>query len=148
MGAGEAIGTAVIRSLRKFAEITQQTESSAAISAAAILDEHLRRAILTKMIPLSQTKTNNLFEGHGPLATFESRVEISFALGIIDQDLATDLKRIGTIRNKFAHAPDTLTFAAPKVVQLLKEIPSCEDEAIDDAANRALLCEALSGLIR
>jgi hypothetical protein len=25
---------------------------------------------------------------------------------------------------------------------------SFEDEAIDDAANRALLCEALSGLIR
>src|SRR5262245_53667394 len=42
----------------------------------------------------------------------------------LESGLVTDLKRIGAIRNKFTHSPDTLTCRAQKVLCHLDQFPN------------------------
>src|SRR5262245_44383091 len=57
----EKLGEVLIKMMRQLAEVTEKAQSSIALSAAEVLSEHVRRAILSKMIPdLSRTKRDDL----------------------------------------------------------------------------------------
>jgi hypothetical protein len=53
----------------------------------------------------SKNAFNEVFRGNGPLATFAAKISLATALGIIQGDVAHDLRVLKKIRNDFAHSP-------------------------------------------
>jgi len=62
--------------------------------------------------------TDRLFNGYGPLSTFAARINLAYALRIIDETLKRDLYYIKEIRNHFAHEPRETSFSVSKVKDL------------------------------
>lgn len=46
-----------------------------------------------------------IFNGYGPLASFSARIDVAYALGIIDQSLFKLLHAVRELRNSLAHSP-------------------------------------------
>jgi hypothetical protein len=64
--------------------VRARTHAGVAIVAAAIIDEQLLRALLTKMRPLSAKLRKRLFEGYGPLSSFAAKIDLSNWLILLD----------------------------------------------------------------
>jgi DNA-binding MltR family transcriptional regulator len=69
------------------------------------VDRWLQAAILKKMIPMSKTMVAHIFDGYGPLSQIASKIDICYALRIIDAVMYEELKTLNKIRVKFAHSP-------------------------------------------
>src|ERR1700733_9676268 len=84
----------------------------AATLSAALLEYMLQQAITARFIPLGKSQLDGLFadSGNGPLATFSSKIKVSYALGIIGPETRQQAERIRTIRNHFAHHKDKSSF--------------------------------------
>jgi hypothetical protein len=53
---------------------------------------------------------NKIFNGHGSLATFSSKIDMCYLLGIITNEIHKDLDIIRKIRNDFAHSHLKINF--------------------------------------
>jgi DNA-binding MltR family transcriptional regulator len=90
--------------------VQARTPAEVGIVGAAIIEEQLLRALLTKMRPLSGEMKKRLFDGYGPLSSFSAKIDLSYALQIIDKDQYDDLTLIRRIRNQFAHSMSLVNF--------------------------------------
>ncbi len=113
-------------------EIEAQTDRGAAIIGAALVDDVLARAILGKFIPLSSSKKKALFGGSGPLGTYEAKIDLAYALGLLTDVMAADLKLIGTIRNKFAHRPTAIEFSGKDIADLCSNLKTSQIDKDED----------------
>jgi hypothetical protein len=93
-----------------------RTHAEIGIVAAAIIEEKLTEALLTKMRPLSGEMKKRLFEGYGPLSSFSAKIDLSFALQVIDTQARSDLTVVRKIRNQFAHSVSLVNFTSPGIV--------------------------------
>ncbi len=84
-------------------EIKCASDRSCAIVCAAILDNSLQNILLSYLTEDSKTQNNNLFSQNGPLATFSSKIILSYRLGLISKYEHDKLNLIRKIRNYFAH---------------------------------------------
>ena len=94
-----------------------KTHTGEAIVAAAQLDLELQNSILTKMRPLSKKKQKRLRLG------FAAKIELAYALGLIDDKFYCELRAIKEIRNAFAHAPKQMTFGSKGGWKILSKAP-------------------------
>jgi hypothetical protein len=85
-------------------EVSRRTDTAYVIVSATILEDLLEQALLANMRALSNTAYRELFRGYGPLRDFRPKIDLAFALKIIDQEAKTEFHIIREIRNKFAHA--------------------------------------------
>lgn len=79
----------------------QESDRSAAILAASFLEEVLEETIRSFLI--EDKSVDNLFKGYSPLSTFSSKIDISYALGLITKEMKQDLDVVRKVRNHFAH---------------------------------------------
>ncbi len=107
-----------------FTEVYSRTHAGTALMGAAIVDQQLHDALLTKMKKLSSKLEEELFNGYGPLSTLSAKIALAYALGLLDSTARRRLTVIRQIRNKFAHADDFLTFELPEIQQLMSKFPS------------------------
>ncbi|MBB5046919.1 DNA-binding MltR family transcriptional regulator [Rhodopseudomonas rhenobacensis] len=92
-------------------ELWTKSHAGTAILSASILDRALRGAILAKMKPgLSKEKQERLFGGLKPLSEFAAKIDVAYALEVIDDDVYVKLMAIKNIRNRMAHEPKEYTF--------------------------------------
>lgn len=87
-----------------------RTHAEIVVVGAAIIEEQLLRALLTKMRPLSGEMKKRLFDGYGPLSSFSAKIDLSYALQILNKDQYDDLTVIRRIRNHFGHAMSLVNF--------------------------------------
>ena len=66
------------------------------------LDEMLLKILKSYLLP-SRNKDVDIFSGHGALATFSSRIDMTYRLGIIDKSMADAIDGLRKSRNKMAH---------------------------------------------
>lgn len=85
------------------AEVHHETDRTAVIVGAAVVDSLLERLLLRTLRPHA-AGTDPLFDGDAPLSTFSSRINISYQLGLIDEELTRALHLLRRIRNEFAHS--------------------------------------------
>lgn len=90
-------------------EIESDTDRSAAIVAAAFVEDHSTTAIRANLHDIGDYK-DSLFGGFGPLAPFGVKTKLAAVMGLITEDSAKDLSWIRNIRNKFAHDINVRTF--------------------------------------
>jgi len=82
------------------------------LSATTGLDHLLRIAISTTFrTVVSATHLSGIFEATGPLSTFDAKIRVAAALGILPGDSRHDLDLIRAIRNRFAHSVLLRTFS-------------------------------------
>ncbi|TAL81950.1 MAG: hypothetical protein EPN75_03315 [Beijerinckiaceae bacterium] len=102
--------------LRKIIEgLAEESDRSAAIVAASILEGLLERVIIHRLKNKDTNLIGQLFSNRGPLSDFHSKILIASAFGIIGRNAELDLNRIKTIRNVFAHAVHPVSFDTPEI---------------------------------
>ena len=99
---------------------------------ASIVENGLQSAILAKMRPLSNNFKNRLFDGYGPLSSFSSKIDVAFALCVIDEQLFSNLKIIKEIRNEFAHPKKDriVSFSDANITDICKKFSGYEGDNI------------------
>lgn len=80
----------------------EPNDRAIAVIGGAFLDT-LLLITLHNFLPENDKEVIGLFENNNPLATYSSRIKMTYCLGLIDRLIKDDLKLIGKIRNKFAH---------------------------------------------
>lgn len=87
-----------------------------AIIVAAVLEQSLEKALLEKLIPLSEEDERDLFyQDNAPISSLDAKIRLAFALGIIGQRTKSDLIVYKHVRNCFAHSRLPLTFETDEI---------------------------------
>lgn len=87
-----------------------------AIIDSADLERSLERALESRMRPLSKAEFRNIFVGeNAPLVSFSAKTKIAHAFGLIGPRTVSELDKIRTIRNQFAHSPKPISFKTHSV---------------------------------
>jgi DNA-binding MltR family transcriptional regulator len=88
---------------KSFEEIKSESDRAAVIVSSALLENALERSIISRLIPMSNTHRDLLFEDPGPISTFSAKIKLGFSLGLYGHTAKSDLNKIRAIRNQFAH---------------------------------------------
>ena len=92
------------------------SDRATAVMLASFLEDHLGRLLKSAMRhPLSSTESKEIFDHRGPLASFDSKIIIAYALNLIGPKTRSDLDLIRNLRNAFAHSRMPYGFQAPEV---------------------------------
>ena len=65
---------------------------------------------------------DELFRDSGALGSFQTRVQVGFAVGLYDEGIFDDLRLIVKIRNAFAHQPRARSFDAQPICDLTRSL--------------------------
>jgi hypothetical protein len=91
-------------------------------SAAAILDQMLEQAIMTKLPSLDKRLSKNLFEDFRPLGSFAAKIDLAHALGITSDFIYAEIQKIRKIRNEFAHSVKILSLDVEPMKSLFLDL--------------------------
>jgi hypothetical protein len=110
-------------------------DRAAAIVGAAAVEQGLRIAITYHLsTDRTDAEIEKLFSGSGDgsstLATFESRINMAFALGVFGVEDRERLDAIRRIRNLFAHRPEHLSFEDEPIKTMLDGLGIWSNEGI------------------
>jgi hypothetical protein len=134
----------LIESLKPLiAHVGLQTHAGAAMLLAAALDRMLEEALTTKMVALNREMRDKLFGECGTLRNFSTKIDLAFALGLVDRQNYKLLTAIRKCRNLFAHSKGLLSFESPDVRVLLESgtTTSTTVNSIDDFISLGELVE-------
>jgi DNA-binding MltR family transcriptional regulator len=84
------------------AQFREESDRAAVILGTAKLD-FLLYQLLGSFMVASYSNEDPLFENDGPLSTFSARINLSYRLGLVDEEFAKALHLVRKIRNDFAH---------------------------------------------
>jgi DNA-binding MltR family transcriptional regulator len=102
-------------------ELKTQSDRGVAIVAAAMLEELLELIILARLIEIPSKRKEALFDRmNAPLSSLSAKIEMAFALGIINETARRAMHLVRDVRNKFAHRLEPLTFHHPEVIGLIE----------------------------
>lgn len=98
--------------VRRFAdEIRTQSDRGSALVAAAFIENVLEAALKSKLTRHSSALFEKIFEQQGgALRTFSAKIDLAYAIDLIDAQSYKDLGEIKHIRNEFAHSFEQLSF--------------------------------------
>lgn len=107
-----------VKNLNAFlSELQQETDRGLPLVAAALIDEKLSET-LEMFFTNNRSSKKLLTDSNAPLGTFSARIEMSLALGLIDEDEYSEAQLVRKIRNKFAHEKHGLNFSSQPIVDL------------------------------
>lgn len=123
---GETVRNALNAAMKElnpiFEEIKGQSDRAAAIAASAYFEQYLNRAIRSRFVPLSRTTDDEMFTGRGLLSSFRDRCDLGYALGLYGKMTRSDLRKLVSVRNRFAHELHTREFSNPEIAKLCGEL--------------------------
>ncbi|MES9900422.1 MAG: MltR family transcriptional regulator [Sedimenticola sp.] len=136
--------------LSKFVdELKRETDRGLPLVGAALIDEKLLET-LQSFFCNEKASEKLLNDGSSPLGTFSSRIELCFALGLIDEFEYREISLLRKVRNAFAHAKHGTSFQTEKIKgfcsTLKSDLPEGEDYPTNDPRFRltnAIVCLAL-----
>lgn len=96
-------------------EFDGASDRAAAIVAGAFLDELLQELLREFFVEQPEQVNKKLFEGTGPLATFSSKIEIAFRVGLVSEGEHRSLHTIRGVRNEFAHVLGDVSFETQSI---------------------------------
>jgi DNA-binding MltR family transcriptional regulator len=99
---------------------SESSDHAVAIVGPALLDSMLAD-ILTGFLIDNSKEVETLLRPDGPLGTFGNRTRMASCLGLISSVIATDLRIVAKVRNRFAHSV-CMTFDDEKVRSRVHEL--------------------------
>ena len=104
-------------------EFQDETDRGAALVGAAVIDDRLAETLRAFMV--SNNAASALLDGGtAPLGTFSSRIDATYALGLISAHEHSECHIIRRIRNEFAHRKHGVTFMDQKIRGLCDTLQS------------------------
>lgn len=113
-------------------ELGRSSQTAHVIFVASVIEDGIGELLLSRMRKLSARKKDRLFD-NGPLGSFRNKIELAYALSLIDDDYAHDLHALRDIRNAFAHSRTKLNFHTEEGNALLARFRNY-DKGIDPFA--------------
>ena len=111
--------------------LTPESDRGCALIAAAFVDAQLKELFRACFIDDAKCMDDPLGTSK-PLGTFSARIDLAFALGLLDSDVHRDLHLIRKIRNEFGHNPLPISFTEPAIASRCRELPgTLHDKAAD-----------------
>lgn len=111
-----------------FKVLTAESDRGMILAGAAFIDNALSRLIEAYLVELPNSKSQkNFFSFEGPLGTFSNRINMAFALGLIDLATRRDIKIIKDLRNKCAHLADEILIASDSISQPISELTCLQE---------------------
>lgn len=105
-----------------FAAGHRMTHAAVVVTAAAIIDQFLERAISTQLPGLTKGLSKKLFEDFGPLHSFSAKIDMAHALGITSSFVHAELRKIRKMRNMFSHSEKLLSLDTEPVKTLFYDL--------------------------
>jgi hypothetical protein len=106
-----------------FESIADMDGRAAALILASLADNLLEKCIALQFVQLNPKAFERMFRNPGaPLGNFSSKIAVAYALRIINSETRSQLDRIRTIRNTFAHAMLTVTFDDPSIAAVCNKL--------------------------
>ena len=102
-------------------EFKNESDRAAVVLGVAKLD-YLLYQVLSKFLIPNTSSRDELFEGDGPLSTFNAKIHLAYRLGLIDEDYASALHLVRRIRNSFAHELSSCTLDSGANRDRIKEL--------------------------
>lgn len=104
-------------------EFQGETDRGAALVGAAVIDDRLCETLRAFMV--SDKAASPLLDGgSAPLGSFSSRIEATFALGLISEHEYRECHLIRRVRNEFAHRKHGTNFGDQKITALCNNLKS------------------------
>lgn len=103
-------------------EFQDESDRGAALIGAAMLDDKLANTLLSFFKNKKEGK--ELLQVNSPLGSFNSRIKISYCIGLITDLEYHDLEIIRKVRNEFAHRLTGMSFESPKIKTLCSNLKS------------------------
>lgn len=101
--------------------LSQETDRGCALMAAAYLEYELEKLIKSNLVN-DKKVLKVLFSSNGYLATFSSKIDLAYMLGLISPDVRSDLHILRKIRNEFAHNPESFGFEKEEISHRCNEL--------------------------
>jgi DNA-binding MltR family transcriptional regulator len=100
-------------------EIQEQTDRGSAIVGAAMMEEMMAVVLQKRMSDMNRTHYDAFFGQNGPGGTLSNKIELFYAFGLCNESLYKAMHGIRSIRNKFAHRIEPLSFDDPSIAELV-----------------------------
>ena len=115
----------IFENASKVSNLFGESDRGATLIAAAILEYQLEEILFSFFRDIKSAK--ELLNGfNAPLGTFSSKIKISHALGLIEDDEYNQIEIFRKIRNQFAHEFNSLSFESKgvkeRIINLSKPI--------------------------
>jgi DNA-binding MltR family transcriptional regulator len=105
-------------------DLNKNAEAGVVLVTIATVDEWLEKLLLAGMREgLSNEVVKRIFGSYGPLYEFASKVDIAYALDLIDMETLDSLRVLKDIRNAFAHTRELLHFESERISKLCQKLP-------------------------
>jgi len=103
----------------------QESDRGCVIFGAAHLEDDLKtllRAHCLKDARAVKKVVDPLFHVYAPFSTFSAKIQVSYAMGLIEEQLHTTLDLIRRLRNDFAHERKAVSFQTPIYQSRLRKL--------------------------
>jgi hypothetical protein len=108
---------------RIYAEVQLAEDYAAAIISSSLMDTMLRYLIASHLIPMGASHEDNIFgDQRGVLRTLSSKIEMSYAMGLIGPETRGALEIVRKVRNFFAHYTSQVNFDTPEILAECRKI--------------------------
>lgn len=107
-------------------EFNSQSARTTAIVGGAILDDCLGRLIGDRLPTEGETKRKLFKPPGGVFSSFDAKIKVAYAMGILSKVAFQDITKIAEIRNLFAHRLDIADFEHPDVRPLCNKLQLVE----------------------
>jgi hypothetical protein len=108
---------------RIYAEVQLAEDYTAAILSSSLMDTMLRYLITSHLTPMGSDREDAILGGQtGALNTFSSKIEMSYAMGLIGPETRGVLEIVRKVRNFFAHYASQGGFDIPEVLAECRKI--------------------------
>ena len=108
---------------RIYAEVQLAEDYTAAILSSSLMDTMLRYLITSHLTPMGSDREDAILGGQtGALNTFSSKIEKSYAMGLIGPETRGVLEIVRKVRNFFAHYASQGGFDIPEVLAECRKI--------------------------
>ncbi len=118
----EDLTTAFARLARAMVSTERGTHASIVLTVASILDYDLERCLMAEMRALNKDFKKRLFEGYGPISSFSSKFDLSYAFKIIEKETFVELNKIRVIRNAIAHSKNPHSLDQEPLLSLFNQL--------------------------
>lgn len=99
--------------------------------------ENMLQTVLEYRLKIHEKQYDRLFRSEAPLASFENKIQVAYALEVFGTEMFDNLNYIKAVRNAFAHARNPITFDTPEVIavcNLLKKPAIASKNALAQSA--------------
>jgi hypothetical protein len=104
-------------------------QAATVLKTITIFEDVLQDCLQGCMRPLTSKIRARLFEGYGPISTFAAKVDVAYALNLLNDEDYADLQTIRKIRNTFAHSREVMGFEKREIDEMVSRMRKPKAEA-------------------